>query len=441
MAATGWAQEPIHGAIDCILPEGLCSRLRPDMVVFIAKPISVVKNEYGEATVTFDIQERLWGLTNERLVTVYFGEGYSDKGRQFISASRNSRGTFWSHSCDGGLALPLDHPWVAEFRRNLAERRPAQVPVLLRSYPGYVTIGGADIQLHGNGLEFKDRNHAGSMVEFKNVPPGSYSFAAIKKNFTQMDSKEPISILPGSCADLRAYIKPTSGVSGRVVDARGAPVGDTELMLEGTADPKVRDESIVDTVLGSIHASFYRLTGWGKDPARWLRSAGSFKTDSNGWFTANVLPGRYYLLVLPSRIGGYADIPLPAAYYPGVYGWEHATPLIVEEGKILENVLYWLPDLGGRRRVEIRVVSEDGVPVRGVTLREGGRDGIGKMTSSGFPKTTGADGRAVYSLWSGCDYNFSVEYYPHPRSYTTRFELPAGASPVRRTVTLPGLHL
>ena len=50
------------------------------MVVFVAKPVSVVKNEYHEATVTLDIQERLWGLTNERLVTVHFSEGYDDSG-------------------------------------------------------------------------------------------------------------------------------------------------------------------------------------------------------------------------------------------------------------------------------------------------------------------------------------------------------------------------
>jgi hypothetical protein len=410
------------------------------MVVFVAKPISVVRNEFGEATVTFDIQERLWGLTDERLATVYFGDGYDDKDPRFISARRNSNGTFWSHRCDGGLSLPLDHPWVAEFRRNLAERRPAKVPVLLRSYPGYVAIGGADIQLRGNGLEFKDRTRADSITKFQNVPPGSYTFAAVKKNFTDI-SKEPISILPGSCTNLRVYVKPASGVSGRVVDARGAPVSDTELQLDGAADPKVFDESIMDSVHRSIHATFYRLTGWGKEPAGWPRSSGTFKTDSNGRFATNVLPGRYYLLVLPSRIGGYANIPLPAAYYPGVYGWEHATPLIVEEGTILEHVLYRLPDLGARRRVEIQVASEDDVPVRGVTLREGGRDGIGKMTSSGFPKTTGTDGRVVYSLWSGCDYNFSVEYYPHARSYTTRFELPAGAEPVSRTITLPSLRL
>jgi hypothetical protein len=409
------------------------------MVVFVGKPVSVVKGQYGEAAVKFDIQERLWGLANESLVTVYFGDGYADKGPRFISAIRNPNGDFWSHPCDGGLSLPLDDPWVAEFRRNLAQRQPATVPVLLRSDPGYVPVAGADIQLRGGGLDFKGRTHSGSTVGFKNVPPGSYIFAAAKKNFTRADSNQPISILPGSCADLMAYVKPTSGVSGQVIDARGAPVGNTELMLDGTADPKVLEDSIVDSMLGSIHDTLHRLTGWGRSP--WPRSSGSFKTDGDGRFVANVLPGRYYLLVLPSRIGGYADIPLPAAYYPGVYGWEHATPLIVEEGKILEHVLYRLPDLGDRRRVEIQVVSEDGVPVRGVTLREGGRDGIGKMTSSGFPKTSGADGRVAYNLWSNCDYNFSVEYYPYPQSYSTRFELPAGAVQVNRTVTLPGLHL
>jgi hypothetical protein len=120
-----------NGQFDCVLPEAFCARLTPDTVVFVGKPISMVTGKYSEVTATFEIQERLWGLTNETVATVFFNNGYGDLHPKFLAVTRRPDGTYYSDSCGAGLGLPLDHPWVAEFRHGLAERKVATVAVNL----------------------------------------------------------------------------------------------------------------------------------------------------------------------------------------------------------------------------------------------------------------------------------------------------------------------
>jgi hypothetical protein len=238
-------------------------------------------------------------------------------------------------------------------------------------------------------------------------------------------------------------MRPASAISGQVVDALGKPVGDTVFSLEGVADKKILDESIFDTVLASIQAGVYRFSGWGKQPG-WIRSSIAFSTDANGNFAVHAVPGRHFLYLQGQGKSGYSEIPMPSAYYPGVFSREHATPLVVEEGKVLSHIRYRLPDFGAKRRVEIVVMNDSGRPVAGAYVRDGGTIGLGRMTSSGEQRMTDATGRVVYQLWSKCDYSFHAEFYPPQRkdrweSFNSNVDVPAGAGPITRTVVLRGL--
>jgi hypothetical protein len=134
--------------------------------------------------------------------------------------------------------------------------------------------------------------------------------------------------------------------------------------------------------------------------------------------------------------------PLPKTYYPGVHDWHEATQLVVSEGRSLENVVFQLPDFGKPRHLEVVVVSEDNVPVRGAVVQDGGLDpGDERATNFGGQRVSDALGRVGLEVWPICNYRIEATFYPPGGGVTTwttaSIGVPAGNDPARLVMKLP----
>jgi hypothetical protein len=392
---------------DCIAPSSLCQRLDPDMVVFIGKPTSIAPEEYGAVTVTFDAQELLWGPPGLRSIRVLL-DGYGNKSSRpeffAVKPLRDSR--YLEDSCVG-LNLPASHPFVDEFRRSVVARRPSSVSVKAQ-WQWYVPVAGADVQLSGNGRTFQGSVRGDAGWQIAALPPGHYRVTTTRANFSQSWPKQQVSILPASCADLRIGMETNSAVTGRVVDSRGEPMRNATFHLSGQG--RALSENLFS--LTFLRDAFFGVMGWSTVRAPAYPLYIHTRTDSDGRFVfRNVFPGWYYLSSDISEVNENFQIPLPNAYYPGVYGWPEAKHLVVAEGHSIHDVLFQLPDFGRQRHVAVLVLSEDGAPVPSAIVQDSGLDPANrKATNSGAHRTTDAAGRcfsisgrsAIIAWWRHC---------------------------------------
>src|SRR5262245_53996123 len=136
---------------DCNAPSSLCQRLDPDMVVFIGRPVSIAPEKYWAVTVTFEVQELLWGPPGLHLIRVLLDDGYGNKSSQpeFFAVKPLRDGRYLENNCVG-LNLPATHSFVDEFRRSALARRPASISVKAQ-WQWHVPVAGTSIQLTGNG--------------------------------------------------------------------------------------------------------------------------------------------------------------------------------------------------------------------------------------------------------------------------------------------------
>lgn len=299
----------------------------------------------------------LWGPANMKTATVFFGDGGSGDVTkpQFLAVTPAGNNQYRYDDCGGGLLLPPDHPWVLEFRRNVTAHASARVRVMARSLHSFVPVAGTEVSLRNGGQVFEGRTRGTQPLVLGPVGPGDYQVTATKPYFPQADEKQ-VSILPGSCAELSIPLGAISTMSGRIVDSRGAPLPHAPFHLTGHAAAQSTYESFIEFVRNR----FFQLMGWARYDALLTEST---RTDSDGRFVfTNLFPGLYYLESDIEEINETFKLPLPKTYYPGVHDWRRATPLVIEAGRSINNVLFRLPDFGEKRRVEIQVVSEDGLP-------------------------------------------------------------------------------
>ncbi len=425
---------------DCIAPSSLCTRLEPDMVVFIGKPVSITPERYGAVTVTFDIQELLWGPPALRSIKVLLDDGYGNKASQpeFFAVKPLQDGRYLENNCVG-LNLPVTHPFVAEFRGAVLARRPASISVKAQ-WHWYVAVSGTEVQLSGNGGTFQGSINDAAGWKIAALPPGKYKVIATRPNFRQAAPIAETSILPASCADLRILMENYSEVTGRVVDARGEPIRNATFRLSGQG----RSLSENRFSIASLRDGLFRRLGWIKRGGSEYPLYNHTRTDSDGRFVfRDVYPGWYHLSSDISEPNENFKIPLPNTYYPGVYGWLEAKHLVVEEGRSIHDVLFRLPDFGPKRRVVIKVSSEDGVPVSGAIVQDSGLDPANQVaTNSGAYNTTDAAGQVVLSLWPVAAYRLTATLWGHRQSWSgDPLTVEAGQRDVKQTIVLKGLRL
>jgi len=433
---------PVHlfAVGDCRAPSSFCQRLEADMVVFIGRAVSVTPEQYWAVTVTFDVQEILWGPPALRSIRVLLDDGYGNRSGQpeFFAVKPLQDGRYIEDNCIG-LNLPATHPFVDEFRRGVAARRPASIAVKAQ-WRGYVPVAGTEVNITGNGKILRGTIHDDAGWLIPALAPGLYTVTASRPNFSQTVPARQMSILPASCADLRILMAINSEVTGRVVDAHGEPIRNATFHLSGQG--RALSESRFSVAF--LRDALFRRLGWAKMDEVNYPLYNHTRTDNVGRFSfRDVFPGWYYLSSDISELNTNFQIPLPNVYYPGVYGWPDADQLVAAEGQAIHNVLFRLPDFGQRRRITILVSSEDGAPVAGAIVQDSGLNpGNQAATNSGAHKTTDAAGQVILSLWAVGGYRLTATLWGAQKSWSgDPLDIPPGYSDLKRTIILRGLRL
>lgn len=398
------------------------------MAVFIGKQVSLTYDKHRRPTVTFEVLEPLWGLDGVKKATIFFVDGYGEStAPQFLAVTPGADGRYRHDDCGAGILRPIEHPWVREFKQNVREGREARISLRVVA-SGHVPVDGATARLAGGGGVFEVRTGGFrawmvsrlpasllSMLETIGIPPGRYQAAVNRPGF-RYDATEPdVSILPGSCAPVRLRMTSESRVSGRVLTSNGRAV---------------------------VNASFH-LMGQARSGRREYSASGRVITDDEGRFTFDdVFPGRYYLVSDLGEVNRTFGRPLPRTYYPGVRDWPQATQLAVPEGGQVSDVIFRLPDFGDARRLEVRVVSEDGAPIRGAVVRDGNIAHAERAASIGEQRITDAMGRVTLDVWANCEYGLSTYFYPPGRVFgSEQAHVPAGSHQMSIVLRLRGLEM
>jgi hypothetical protein len=163
------------------------------------------------------------------------------------------------------------------------------------------------------------------------------------------------------------------------------------------------------------------------------------ETDAEGRFSVqNLMPGQYYLGANIWETPEPAQTPFPRTYYPGVAARTSARPLTVAEGRSLEDVVFRLPDYGKKRRLNVRVVSGDGVVVPHAIVENGPVNQNGAVVSSiGESQYTDDQGEASFDVWAVSEYRITVRLVlPKAWYQSETMEVPAGASDDPITIVL-----
>ena len=170
-----------------------------------------------------------------------------------------------------------------------------------------------------------------------------------------------------------------------------------------------------------------------ENPTEWSDLVYGATTDQEGRFEfAGVLPGQYFLGI--NTLFEYSfDAPYPRVYYPGVPRPRQALPLNVALDESLENVVFQLPDFGPRRRIAIRVVDKDGMPVADALIRqEYSQD---EETESGLPENlmTGPDGFVHFEGLRSATYRIRAGKRENPKIWSSE---PMEIAPGEQDVSL-----
>jgi hypothetical protein len=306
------------------------------MVAFVGTPLKVSFDQRRTAIVTFHIVEKLVGLRDAKTATIVFGDGYreSSEARLFI-VTPSEKGLYLHNDCGAGFDLPLNIPEAKLFRANVSKRAPAELSVNVRSYPGYMDIPNLRIQLRGNGRFYEAVSGTSSTVNFGTIPSGDYEMTLSRKHFSPVSPSSPLTILPGSCAMARAYLQPSSKVSGQLIDSSGSPIAHARLLLRG-APKDLALFNLYDAALSLVQRLFKR-----PEEKNVLLDT---KTTSSGSFQfSGVDPGWYRLAMADEETGLGRYGPHTETYYPGVPNWQSASVIFVEEGQSVDGLKFQLP--------------------------------------------------------------------------------------------------
>lgn len=433
---------PFHlwAAGDCAGPTRLCQRLEPNMFVFIGKPAEYSRERHGVVTVTFEIQELLWGPAGQRSIQVLLDDGYGKRSGEpeFFAVRPLQDGLYLENNCVG-LNLPAADPFVGEFRRAVAARQAASLSVKALARWS-VPVSGTAVHLSGNAQTLRATMNDDAAWLIPALPPGKYTVRATRANFRQKEPGVEVSIPPMSCGDLRIVMESDSEVTGRIVDARGEPIRNATFHLAG----QVSSLSAIGRGLAFLRDSISRMLGWMRNDELNQTAFSHARTDSDGRFAySDVYPGWYLLSADISEVNNNFGIPLPNVFYPGVYGWKSAKHLVVEEGKSLHDVLFRLPDFGPKRRVVISVRSEDDVPVAGAIVQDSGLNPANPMaTNSGVHQSTDQAGQVTLDLWPVSAYRLTATLWLNGNSWSgAPVEIAPGQASFQSRIVLKGLLL
>jgi hypothetical protein len=226
-------------------------------------------------------------------------------------------------------------------------------------------IGGVKVELLKGGTPFYETStDAGGVFLFDGVKEEDYAARYQSPNYWLTAGPSDyryFHVGPGDPVKLSVRLMPWSRIAGRVVDPRGNAIADARLSLTGSGMV--------------VNGRTYLRTSWGGGGGGQLstsplRMSHAGKSDAQGRFEVQVMPGAYELCVAPPP-----DLRPPAPESDGpVLAWErtcdHGAEVTVLPGSEISNVELRL------LTVPVHIVrgillNPDGTPAPKVTIKQG----------------------------------------------------------------------
>jgi hypothetical protein len=200
-------------------------------------------------------------------------------------------------------------------------------------------IAGAIITAHSGGRSWQVRTGDDGKYDIGNLPAGTFELTAEVPQLGTLRHTAPFDLRPMFCAE-KNFRAPAGGrIAGRLLDARGRPVGGKRITALVPGKPQTRRFS---------------------DP-----------TTASGEFSISGLAGNDYVLVLHDtvheKVSGRESyvLPEPPIYHPGVVDVADATIFRISQTRVYEGLLFQLPDLGEKIDFTGTIVYSDGTTVTG----------------------------------------------------------------------------
>lgn len=335
-----------------------CAAIRPNSVIFIGaivdrEPTNVRWQSLltGATTqVRMVVREVFVGLPEDtKEVDVVIGDWILPGREYLVDAIRDKDGTYSSVICGQSRAVDENH----EFLRYLRARKKGQaqtsltVKVVTMAGITMLPVPGAEVLVGSPKGVRSARTDADGSAEFANLEAGTYSVVASKPHH-HLDSRIPASpqveVLAQTCPSSYVHVLPESTVSGSLRASDGTAIAGVSIELVGV-DPERE------------HRGF--------SPASY-----QVKTDDQGEFHFDEVNSGVYVLGTNILYESMSTSQVPRAYFPGRSDRAEAAEILVGDGARVDGLLFVLADAGPRRTVRVRVLDQNGNPVRGAAVAD-----------------------------------------------------------------------
>lgn len=198
-----------------------------------------------------------------------------------------------------------------------------------------IAAAGAKVTLRSADAVWEQISSSDGSYSFDDLPAGSFQISAELPRFTERPVREPISIVHGGCAERSLELKPSTRISGTVVDPNGVPVPGADIRLI----PRNTKGEWAD---GAFLAA---------------------QSNAEGRFTFENVPATDYLLGSAITFNRPPlKSALPSVYFPGVPLRAEARPIRIVPDQNLDGLRLPLPDPDPPRRIVVRIAWPGGKP-------------------------------------------------------------------------------
>lgn len=234
-------------------------------------------------------------------------------------------------------------------------------------------LTNVNVTLDGKAGKFETPTDENGKFRLSDLLPGEYVLKFIApEGFTPSVTEEKISIPEKGCLVRDFVISRETLLSGRVLDADGAPVN--KIFAELVPIESINERYQKDTQVAEV--------------------------DENGRFTFKETPPGSYFLGVGLRRSSLLKHAFPKTFYPGTQIAENAAVVIIREGQLLKDLDFQLPPKLTERKIEGIVVFPDGKPAVKAYINVD----EGEYGNEGGGGESGADGRFSLTLFEGLMY-------------------------------------
>jgi len=296
--------------------------------------------------------EKFSGIGEEKFVEINTGGGGGDCGYNFqkglkylVYAYRNEQtGTLSTGICTRTRLLEKAEEDIDYFRSLKTAKPVARIygsvfqTFTRRNDASYIEpkpLAGILIRADGRSRKFETQTGKDGSYKFEGLAAGEYKIGIeVPEKLWGYEQSQTLKVYEKGCAGYSFYLQNKTILSGKLLNEKSEPAA--KIFVDLIPAEQVNNSRQSD------RQSAY--------------------TDDEGKFIFRSIPvGKYYLGI---RLSGSSDIlfPYPQTFYPGTLNLNEAKVVSIEEGQILENYDFKLPQKLSTRRISGIVVYPDGTP-------------------------------------------------------------------------------